>query len=57
MRIDAREQGSGRTVTVTLPDGPGPSLVNMPEPGCWQFTLTWANNRDEFFVRYFSQTG
>jgi hypothetical protein len=55
LRIDAQEQQSGRTVSVTLPDGPGPSQVNMPQPGCWRFILTWADNRDEMFVRYFNE--
>ncbi len=41
---------------MTLPDGAGPSLVDMPQPGCWRFVLTWADNRDEVFVRYFDRT-
>ena len=56
LRMDAREQASGHTVSVTLPDGAGPSLVDMPQPGCWRFVLTWADNPDEVFVRYFDRT-
>ena len=52
LHIEATEQATGQTFSVTLPDGPGPSLVDMPEPGCWRFALTWANNSDQLFVRY-----
>lgn len=26
--------------------GPGPSLVDMPSPGCWRLTLSWSGRRD-----------
>ena len=55
LHIDATEQATGQTFSVTLPDGPGPSTVDVPKPGCWRFALTWANNNDELFVRYFGQ--
>jgi len=35
--------------------GPGeiyPSIVDVPSPGCWHFTLSWAGHRDEIDLRY-----
>lgn len=57
MRIVATERTSGRRVTVELPDGPGPSYVNMPVPGCWRFALSWADQRDTITVRYYGGSG
>lgn len=54
LKIVANEQTTRRTVTVVLPGGPGPSIVNMPAPGCWRFTLSWGNRRDTIDIRYFS---
>lgn len=55
--IDAEEVASGRTTSVTLPGGPGPSIVDMPAPGCWRFSLTWADQHDEVLVRYLPTPG
>ena len=46
MQIIATLAGSQRTATVALPTGPGPSIVNMPAPGCWTMHVTWAGNSD-----------
>jgi hypothetical protein len=54
-RIDASAvglAGSSRTVSFTLPIGPGPSLVNMPAPGCWTLTVSWADHTDLVRLRY-----
>jgi hypothetical protein len=35
--------------------GPGeiyPSIVDVPSPGCWHFTLQWAGHTDEVDLRY-----
>jgi hypothetical protein len=37
-----------RTVVV----GPGPSEINMPTPGCWQFTLRWSGHADTVDLPY-----
>ena len=34
LTIRATLAGSTRTASVDLPDGPGPSFVDMPAPGC-----------------------
>jgi hypothetical protein len=52
MTIRASLAGSARTATVDLPDGPGPSYVDMPAPGCWTLHLSWAGHTDELSLRY-----
>jgi hypothetical protein len=44
-------------VTVTEPPGsaPGevyPTIVDVPSPGCWQFTLSWNGNHDTIDLHY-----
>ena len=53
LRVVATEQTTGQTVTKELADGPGPSYVDMPVAGCWQFTLSWSDQHDELFIRYY----
>jgi hypothetical protein len=52
MTIRATLAGSSRTATVNLPDGPGPSYVNMPSPGCWTLRLSWGGHTDQLSLRY-----
>jgi hypothetical protein len=52
MTIRATLAGSTRTATVNLPDGPGPSYVNMPAPGCWTLHLSWGGHSDQLSLRY-----
>ena len=39
-------------VTREIPDGPGPSLVDLPAPGCWHLTLAWPGHTDRVPVAY-----
>ena len=50
LRIDAALEGSDLRVTKELPLGP--SYVDMPRAGCWNFTLTWGGHRDRLAVPY-----
>jgi len=52
MTIRATLAGSTRTATVDLPNGPGPSYVNMPVPGCWTLRLMWGGHTDQLSLRY-----
>lgn len=52
MTIRATLAGSTRTDTVDLPDGPGPSSVDMPAPGCWTLHLSWSGHTDQLSLRY-----
>ena len=50
--INATLAGSTRTVTVSVPGGPGPSIIDLPAPGCWIFHLSWSGHTDELKLRY-----
>ena len=50
--IRATLAGSTRTATVSVPGGPGPSIIDLPAPGCWTFHLSWAGHTDELQLRY-----
>jgi hypothetical protein len=50
--IKATLAGSTRTATMSVPGGPGPSLINLPAPGCWTFHLSWSGHTDELKLRY-----
>lgn len=52
MTIRATLTDSTRTTTVDLPNGPGPSYVNMPAPGCWTLHLSWDGHTDQLSLRY-----
>jgi hypothetical protein len=50
LRISAqRMSGSisvGSPVARKVMGGPGPSIINLPAPGCWRFTLRWSGQID-----------
>jgi hypothetical protein len=52
LKIDARLAGSTEVVHHDVPGGPGPSIIDMPRPGCWHLTLTWSNHTDTLDLRY-----
>lgn len=52
LRIAARRGGTGPVVHRVIDDGPGPSSVDLPEPGCWHLELHWANGRDSLDLPY-----
>lgn len=52
LKIDARLTGSTDVVHREVPGGPGPSIIDMPRPGCWHLTLTWSNHTDTLDLRY-----
>jgi hypothetical protein len=52
--INATLAGGTRTVTVSVPGGPGPSTINLPAPGCWTLRLSWSGHTDELKLRYVS---
>jgi hypothetical protein len=43
---------SGPAVQRTVIGGPGPSSVEMPTAGCWQFTLRWSGHVDTLDLSY-----
>jgi hypothetical protein len=42
----------GPVVRRTVIGGPGPSLIDMPQAGCWQFTLQWSGHQDSVDLAY-----
>jgi hypothetical protein len=38
----------------TVFGGPGPSIIDMPAAGCWQFTLRWSGHTDTVDLAYAS---
>ncbi|MGD9959512.1 hypothetical protein [Nocardioides sp.] len=52
LEITARIADGSRTVTRTVAGGPGPSIIDLPEPGCWQLSLTWGDQSDSMALAY-----
>ncbi len=50
--ISASLNGSDLRVQRLVEGGPGPSIINMPEAGCWTFSLKWPGHHDVVAVRY-----
>ncbi|MGH2892867.1 MAG: hypothetical protein ACRDPM_06310, partial [Solirubrobacteraceae bacterium] len=47
-----REHPVGSPVARTVVGGPGPSIIDLPAPGCWRFTLRWAGHVDHLDLQY-----
>ncbi|MCI0344019.1 MAG: hypothetical protein L0221_01065 [Chloroflexi bacterium] len=43
---------AGAPVERRLEQFPGPSTVDLPDPGCWRLTLTWADRTDSLDLEY-----
>jgi len=52
LKLTATRLGSGETVHRTVPNGPGPSGIDMPKPGCWRVHATWAGQQDDLDLTY-----
>jgi hypothetical protein len=42
----------GAPIEHVVRGGPGPSYVNVPHPGCWRLTLSWAGRTDSLDLAY-----
>lgn len=42
----------GAPVRKIIANGPGPSIIDVPSPGCWRFTLSWSGTRDTLDLTY-----
>jgi hypothetical protein len=42
----------GAPVRRKVSGGPGPSIVNLPSPGCWRLSLHWSGRVDSLDLRY-----
>ena len=54
LHIKATLTGSGHTATRTVDGGPGPSIIDLPTPGCWSLDLTWGDHHDHLQLEYAS---
>ncbi len=52
LHIAGHLEGGTATMTATVDGGPGPSLINVPVAGCWQFDLSWGSHRDTIDIPY-----
>lgn len=53
LTITARLVGAaGEPVVQQVGGGPGPSIVDLPAPGCWHLDLTWPGHTDSLDLRY-----
>jgi hypothetical protein len=51
LKIRATRVGDAKVAERTVPGGPGPSLIDLPE-GCWKLQLSWSGHTDELDLRY-----
>lgn len=56
LHITAHLPGSDRSVTRTVDGGPGPSIIDLPTPGCWSLDLTWGTQHDHLQLEYATGT-
>ncbi len=47
LEIDATRAGTDQVVHRAIDGGPGPSYVDLPEPGCWRLELRWGSGDDD----------
>lgn len=56
LRISAQQMNGtkqlGTPVSRTVPGHPGPSIINLPAPGCWRLTLRWSGHTDQLDLQY-----
>jgi hypothetical protein len=52
LRIEAVRSGSAQRVVRTVQGGPGPSIIDLPAPGCWSFDLSWGGHHDHLQLGY-----
>jgi hypothetical protein len=61
LEISARRlvggQEVGPVVRRTVAGGPGPSGIDMPQAGCWRFTLRWSGVQDVVALDYAANSG
>ena len=47
-----RAQDGDSVVQRKVADGPGPSIIDLPHPGCWQLSLAWSGQKDRLRLAY-----
>ena len=54
LEIRATSEDTGQTVSRTVEPAPGPSIIDLPSPGCWSLELTWGRHHDHLQLGYVS---
>ncbi|GAA1477104.1 hypothetical protein GCM10009623_15500 [Nocardioides aestuarii] len=54
LRITATLDDGSRRVSRVVEGGPGPSYLDLPEPGCWRLALRWGDEEDSLSLAYTS---
>jgi hypothetical protein len=52
LRVTATLLDGSATATRVVDGGPGPSIIDLPKPGCWHLTLKWGDNVDTLNLAY-----
>jgi hypothetical protein len=52
LRITARLDGTTEAVSREVAGGPGPSIIDLPRPGCWHLGLAWSGNTEAMDLTY-----
>ncbi|MFF0152889.1 hypothetical protein [Micromonospora sp. NPDC005203] len=50
--ITATLDGTDTRVTREVAGGPGPSIIDMPQAGCWHLDLRWSGHTDTMDLVY-----
>lgn len=50
--IEARLDGVGAVTTRQVNGGPGPSIIDLPQAGCWHLALKWSGHTDSIQLTY-----
>jgi hypothetical protein len=52
LQISGVLDGTNVRFSQTIEGGPGPSIVDLPRPGCWRLTLAWSGRTDTMDLTY-----
>jgi len=52
LTITAQLENSDQVTEIDLHQPPGPSVVDVPAPGCWLMQLRWGEHTDTIALRY-----
>ncbi|WP_144124869.1 hypothetical protein [Catellatospora sichuanensis] len=52
LTIKARRDGTGEPVLREVTPGPGPSIIDLPQAGCWRLELSWPGHTDTMDLVY-----
>lgn len=50
--ITGHLEGADRTARIDTGASPGPSIVDLPAPGCWHLNLRWGDHTDTIDLRW-----